>query len=366
MNIPFLDLRAPHQELEGPLSQALIRVVNSGMFILGDEVGSFEREFASYCGVRHCIGVANGLDALHLILRGYRIGEGDEVIVPSNTYIATWLAVTQAGATPIPVEPEESTFNLDPAKIRMAVTSRTRAILVVHLYGQPADMDAINAVAHEFGLRVIEDCAQAHGALFKGRRVGGIGDASGFSFYPGKNLGALGDAGAITTNDDELADKVRVLRNYGSRVKYTNEVQGFNSRLDELQASFLRVKLPLLDEWNRRRQSLAAVYLDGLKGLPIVLPKVIADANSVWHLFVIRVESRDEIQRRLLNHGIGTMIHYPIPPHLQAAYKSLGFSPGSFPLAESIHRTVLSIPISPHQTEEQTSAVISALRASLN
>jgi len=266
--VPFLDLKAPHIELRAELEAAQDRVINSGWLILGQEVAAFEREFAAYCEAEHCIGVGNGLEALHLILRAFGIGAGHEVIVPSNTYIATWLAVTQAGATPIPVEPDERTYNLDPARIEAAITPRTKAILPVHLYGQPADMDPINAIAARHGLKVIEDAAQAHGARYKGRRTGGLGHAAGFSFYPGKNLGALGDGGAVVTNDSQLADTLRVLRNYGSRVKYHNEVQGYNSRLDELQAAFLREKLKRLDDWNARRQAIAARYLAHLSPLP--------------------------------------------------------------------------------------------------
>ena len=261
MSIPFLDLRAPHEELRTELRETFERVLDSGWYILGEEVKQFELEFAAYCEANHCIGVGNGLEALHLILRGYGIGAGDEVIVPSNTYIATWLAASYAGATPIPVEPDERTYNINPVLIEAAITPRTKAIIAVHLYGQPADMDAINAVAKKYKLKVIEDAAQAHGARYKGKRVGNLGDAAGFSFYPGKNLGGIGDGGAVTTDDPVLADNIRVLCNYGSRIKYQNEVKGFNSRLDELQAAFLREKLKKLDDWNGRRKVIAAEYL---------------------------------------------------------------------------------------------------------
>ena len=348
MNIPFLDLKAPHYELREEMCEAFKRVLDSGFYILGNEVAQFEKEFASYCASNYCIGVGNGLDALHLILCAYGIGEGDEVIVPSNTYIATWLAASCAGAIPVPVEPDESTYNINPTRIEAAITPRTRAIIAVHLYGQPADMDAINAIGKKHGLKVIEDAAQAHGAKYKGRRVGSLGDAAGFSFYPGKNLGAIGDGGAITTNDADLAENVRLLGNYGSKTKYHNEVKGVNSRLDELQAAFLRVKLDKLDAWNIRRQTIAARYLDELKQSVLVLPFVPEWAEPVWHLFVVRSSKRDELQKSLADLGIATIIHYPIPPHLSAAYKDLYLEGHRYPLAQSLAESVLSIPIGPH------------------
>lgn len=348
MNIPFLDLRKPHDELRKELQEAFDRTLRSGWYIQGSECKQFESEFAQYCQAEHCIGVGNGLDALHLILRGYGIGAGDEVIVPSNTYIATWLAASYAGATPVPVEPDARTFNLNPALIKDAITPRTKAIMVVHLYGQPADMDAINTIAQSHGLKVIEDAAQAHGARYKGRRVGSLGDAAAFSFYPGKNLGAIGDGGAVTTNDAVLAARIRMLGNYGSKVKYQNEFKGYNSRLDELQAAFLRVKLSVLDEWNARRQAIAEQYLSQLDASALLLPHVPDWASPVWHLFVVRSLQRDALQKQLGDAGIGTMIHYPIPPHLQPAYAELNFAPGAFPIAEAIHREVLSLPIGPH------------------
>jgi len=362
--IPFLDLHAAYLELRAELDAAAQRVLASGWYILGAEVEAFEREFAAYCEVEHCIGVGNGLDALHLILRAYGIGPGDEVIVPANTYIATWLAVSYAGAKPVPVEPDARTYNLDPALIEAAITPATKAILPVHLYGQPADMDPINAVAARHGLKVIEDAAQAHGARYKGRRVGGLGDAAGFSFYPGKNLGALGDGGAVVTKDAELAERVRVLRNYGSRVKYHNEVKGFNSRLDELQAALLRVKLPVLDEWNQRRRAAAARYLEEWAGSELGLPFVPDWAEPVWHLFVVRHPQRDELQQRLHQAGIGTMIHYPVPPHLQPAYAELGYGVGAFPITEAMHCEVLSLPMGPHLTAAQQQSVVSVLNHS--
>ena len=358
--IPFLDLKSPYLELKEELDAAYARVMESGWFILGKEVEAFEDEFAAYCGAKHCIGVANGLDALHMIVRAYGIGPGDEVIVPSNTNIATWLAVTHAGATPVPVEPNERTYNIDPAKIEQAITPKTKAIMVVHLYGQPADMDPVNEIAVKHGLKVIEDCAQAHGARYKGRRAGTLGDAAGFSFYPGKNLGAFGDGGAVTTNDAELAERLKVLRNYGSKVKYHNELPGFNSRLDELQAAFLRVKLKKLDEWNNRRSKVAEHYLRELSSQnELILPYVPVWADPVWHLFVIRHTKRDALQKSLNDAGIGTMIHYPIPPHLQEAYSKLGYNERTFPIAEIIHREVLSLPMGPHLAEKQLDQVLS-------
>jgi len=365
--IPFLDLKAPYLELKDEIDAAYQRVMESGWYILGKEVEAFEGEFAELCGVKHCIGVGNGLETLHLILRAMEIGPGDEVIVPSNTYIATWLAITYAGATPIPVEPDVKTYNIDPDLIEAAITGKTRAIIAVHLYGQPADMDAINDIAARRGLKVIEDAAQAHGARYKGRRVGSLGDAAGFSFYPGKNLGAFGDGGAVTTNSDQLANKIKVLRNYGSQTKYHNEIKGYNSRLDELQAAFLRVKLTKLDEWNGRRNRIARIYLDGLlSSQQLVAPYVPEWAKPAWHLFVVRSKNRDALQKQLHEAGIGTMIHYPIPPHLQPAYTELGFIKGAFPLAEAIHADVLSLPMGPSMSPEQADSVIDAVNRALS
>jgi dTDP-4-amino-4,6-dideoxygalactose transaminase len=366
VNIPFLSLTRPHEELREELRAAFDRVMASGWYIHGIECKQFEKEFAAYCEADHCIGVGNGLDALHLILRGYDIGAGDEVIVPSNTYIATWLAASYAGATPVPVEPDPYTYNIDPTRIGSAISPRTKAIVAVHLYGQPADMDAINAIAEMHSLKVIEDAAQAHGARYRGRRVGSLGDAAGFSFYPGKNLGAIGDGGAVTTNDATLAQRIRALGNYGSQVKYHNDVKGVNSRLDELQAAFLRVKLRSLDEWNAGRRAIAAIYLSLLDGSTLVLPYFPDWAEPVWHLFVVRNRQRDELQKRLGDAGIGTMIHYPIPPHLQPAYSELGYEPGDFPIAEAIHREIISLPIGPHLAMEDVKRIVATCARALS
>lgn len=363
MIIPFLDLKASYLELKDELDAAYRRVMESGWFILGSEVEAFEAEFAAYCGVRHCVGVGNGLDALHLILRAMNIGPGDEVIVPSNTYIATWLAVSYAGATPVPIEPDLSTYNLDPARLEKAITSRTKAIMPVHLYGLPADMDSINEVAVKYGLKVIEDAAQAHGARYKGARAGSLGDAAGFSFYPGKNLGAFGDGGAVVTNDDLVADRVRTLRNYGSRVKYHHEIKGINSRLDELHAALLRVKLTRLDEWNQRRVELAQEYMNGLRGLDAVaLPFVPQQTQPSWHLFVIRYQERDKLQKYLTKNCVGTLIHYPIPPHLADAYADHAMQNETLPIATNVAKTVLSLPMGPHLSISDVSSVVDILK----
>lgn len=361
--LPFLDLGAIQQSYAPALREAFERVLRSGWYILGQEVEQFEREYAAYCGARECVGVANGLDALTLALRALGIGAGDEVIVPSNTYIATWLAVSQAGATPVPVEPIEATANLDPARIVAALTSRTRALMPVHLYGQPADLAPILALAREHGLKVVEDAAQAHGARYQGRRIGAHGDAVAWSFYPGKNLGALGDGGAVTTDDPVLADRIRVLRNYGSRRKYHNEVLGVNSRLDELQAALLRAKLPRLDEDNARRAAIAARYLQRLQAGLVRPIQVAPECDSVWHLFVIRHPRRDALAQALAQCGIGTVIHYPVPPHLQPAYAALGLAAGSFPIAEALHREVLSLPMGPTMRLEDVDRVVDAIDA---
>ena len=364
MSIPFLDLRAGYLELKSEIDAAVARALDSGYYIMGPELDSFETEFASYTEAAHCIGVADGLDALHLTLRAMDVGPGDEVIVPANTYIATWLAVSQCGATPVPVEPLEATHNIDPALIEAAITSRTKVILPVHLYGQPADLDPILEIARRHGLKVLEDGAQAHGSRYRGQRIGAHGDAVAWSFYPGKNLGAMGDGGAVTTNDPELADRIRVLRNYGSRVKYVNEVQGVNSRLDPLQAAILRVKLKYLDAWNQRRSLLAGSYQMLLADTGLVLPFTIPEAESAWHLYVVRSPRRDELQRALQDQGIATLIHYPVPPHKQQAYA--GFATDRFELAEQLSKEVLSLPIGPHlslDSVEQVAKVLQALQS---
>jgi len=362
VQVPFLDLPATYIELQKEIDEAIERVLRSGAFILGKDVEAFEQEFASYLGVKHCIGVGNGLDALHLSLCALGAGAGDEVLVPSNTYIATWLAISYTGATPVPIEPDPCTYSMDPDRIEAAITPRTKGIVPVHLYGQSADMDPILEIARRRGLWVLEDAAQAHGARYKGVRVGGLGDAAGWSFYPGKNLGAFGDGGAITTNSDEIADRVRVLRNYGSRVKYFNEVKGFNSRLDSIQAAVLRVKLPHLDEWNARRRAIAERYAASLRGTDLVLPTQSTWAEHVFHVFVVRCQHREALQEHLKARGISTLIHYPVPPHLQDAYRDLGFREGSLPLTEALHREVSSLPIGPHLGPEAVEAVIQGVR----
>jgi dTDP-4-amino-4,6-dideoxygalactose transaminase len=360
--IPFLDVKAAYLELAEELDRAYLRVTQSGWFVLGEEVKAFEAEFAAYTGVKHCIGVGDGLDALHLILRAYGVGPGDEAIVPSNTFIATWLAVTHAGATPVPVEPDPETYNLDPSLIEAAITPRTRAILPVHLYGQPANMDPILAIARRHGLKVIEDAAQAHGARYKGRRAGSLGDAAGFSFYPGKNLGAFGDGGAITTDDDALAERIRLMHNYGSRVKYEHMILGYNSRLDELQAAFLRVKLTRLDAWNARRRSIARLYQEALAGVAgVTLPFVPAFVEPVFHLYVIQSVHRDALLRRLAEAGVGTLIHYPVPPHRSGAYAARFPDPAALPIAARLGQEVLSLPIGPHLSPSAAREVASVI-----
>jgi len=354
LDISFLNLKAEYSEIKDELNTAYQCVMESGRYILGEEVSSFESEFAKYCGVKHCIGTANGLESLFLVLKAWGVGSGDEVIVPSNTYIATWLAVSQTGATPIPVEPNEQTHNIDPEKIEGVITEKSKAILPVHLYGQPADMDEISKIAKKFELNVLEDAAQAHGAMYKDKKTGSLGDAAGFSFYPTKNLGAYGDGGAVTTNDGDLARKIRLMRNYGSEKKYFNEMIGINSRLDELIAAFLRVKLHHLDKWNMHRKKIANWYLKNLKSTfeELILPIVPSWANPCWHLFVVRSSSRDNFQQKLTKNGISTLIYYPIPPHMQKAYKHLGYSSGSFPIAEKLANEVLSLPMGIHLNEE--------------
>ena len=360
--VPFLDLADSYRRSGPEIDAALLRVASSGRYIGGDELARFERSWADVCGAEHCVGVGNGLDALHLALLALGVAPGDEVIVPSNTFIATWLAVTRCGGTLVPVEPVAATYNMDPSRVEQAITSRTKVILPVHLYGQPADMTAICTVARRHGLRVLDDCAQAHAARWDGKPVGSLADCSAWSFYPGKNLGAMGDGGAITTNDQQLAQRIRMLGNYGSRQKYRNELRGYNSRLDEMQAAVLSAKLLKLFDDSAQRARIACRYLEELSGTGVTLPLVAQHAVPVWHLFVIRHPARDLLQQRLAEEGIETLIHYPIAPHLQPAYSSLGFAKGSFPLSEAIHQEVLSLPIWPGMPDGQVDRVIAAVR----
>lgn len=361
--IDFLNLKDINKQIISELKEASDRVIESGWYISGKELDSFERNFAEYCNVKHCLGVANGLDALTLTIRAWkelgRVREGDEVIVPSNTYIASILAISENGLKPVLVEPSEETFNINPGLIEEKITAKTKIILPVHLYGLLADMPAINKIAKDNNLLVLEDSAQAHGASLNGVKAGAWGDASGFSFYPGKNLGALGDAGAITTNDDELADVVRYIRNYGSKEKYKNEYKGVNSRLDELQAAFLSVKLRYLDEQTKLRRIIAETYLKEISNPLISLPYLSNPEQHVWHLFVIRTKNREKLHSYLKDLEIQTLIHYPFPPHKQNAYKE--YKGLSLSLTEEIHREVLSIPISPTMSIAETNEVIKAL-----
>lgn len=332
------------------------------MYVLGKELSAFEEDYARYCCVDHCVGVGNGLDALSLVLKAWGIGEGSEVIVPAFTFIATWLAVSSVGAVPVPVDINPYSYNINVDLLRSSVTARTRAIMPVHLYGQPAEMHAVQDVAIEFGLKVIEDAAQSHGARHSERRVGSIGDAAGFSFYPGKNLGALGDGGAITTNDLSLALKLRSLRNYGSHVKYQHDIPGVNSRLDELQAAFLRVKLSHLDDWNQRRRMICNSYSCGLRETSLILPQVSSDVEPVWHLYVVQHPQRDRLAELLSSLGVVTQIHYPVPPYRQLAYSGFQVADGAFPVSDSLSERSLSLPLSPLMTDEQVSFVIKACR----
>ena len=361
MNVPFVSFLPMEKELDSDLRGAFNRVFTRSWYIEGQEDAAFEKAFSAFCGTKYCIGVGNGLDALMLILKALDIGEGDEVIVPSNTYIATALAVTYVGAKPVFVEPEMETFNIDPSRIEAAVTARTKAIMPVHLYGRACDMDPIMSIAAKYSLRVIEDCAQAHGATYKGRKVGTFGDAAGFSFYPGKNLGALGDAGAVVTDNEDIAVKVRALGNYGSDYKYHHIYKGNNSRLDELQAAFLSAKLPHLERMNAARRQIAGRYLSEIKNPAVILPLVSEEYVPVWHIFGIRCSRRDELEKHLSSRGITTNKHYPIPMHLQECYRDLGFSEGDFPIAEEISRTELSLPMFYGMTDAEVQAVISAV-----
>lgn len=359
--ITYLNLGRIHDEIRTELDAAYARVMDREWFIQGEDCKRFEEEFAAYCGAKVCVGVGNGLEALLLILKAYGIGAGDEVIVPANTFIATALAVSYAGATPVFVEPDGKSCNIAPGLIESHITSRTKAVMAVHLYGQPADMRPIVKAARRYGIKVIEDAAQAHGAKYYGERAGALGDAAGFSFYPGKNLGALGDGGAVVTNDTELADKVRALANYGSDYKYHHIYKGNNSRLDELQAAFLRVKLRSLERWNARRRTLAERYLAGIKNEKLLLPQAAAGTEPVWHIFAMHCEARDELAQYLKGCGIETNCHYPIPPHLQEAYADLNLSRGHFPVAERLAKTELSIPLYYGITDEEADYIIACL-----
>lgn len=358
MNVKFLDLRAAYEDVQVEIENALLQSFRSGYYIGGPAVESFETAYARYCGTEHCISVANGLEALQLALTALGIGPGDEVIVPSNTFIATWLAVSHCGATCVPSEPDPQTYNIDPSGIEGAITERTRAIIPVHLYGQPADLDPILDMAERRGLQVIEDAAQAQGARYKGERIGGHGALCTWSFYPGKNLGALGDAGAITTNDAALAERLRLLRNYGSPVRYQHDERGFNSRLDPVQAAALEIKLKHLDRWNHRRTAIAAAYHAAFNYCDLVTPFVPSWAEPVWHLYCVLHDRRDELRALLEEAGVETLIHYPVPPHLQGAYADMGMGTGSLPIAERIAERVLSLPIDPLMNDEQVRHVI--------
>lgn len=361
MNVPFVSFLPLEQELDQELRAAFERVYSRSWYINGQEDSTFEKAFAAFCGTEYCVGTGNGLDALMLALKTLGVHEGDEVIVPSNTYIATALAVTYVGATPVLVEPDIRTYDIDPSKIEAVITDKTKAIMPVHLYGQPCDMDPIFALAEKYNLYIVEDCAQAHGATYKGKKVGSFGDAAGFSFYPGKNLGALGDAGAVVTNNRDLAEKVRALGNYGSDYKYHHIYKGNNSRLDEMQAAFLSAKLPYLDRMNEERRRIASIYLEGITNPDIILPYVKPDVIPVWHIFVVRCKRRDELENYLREKNIGTNKHYPIPIHLQECYKDQGYQQGDYPIAEEISATELSLPMYYGITDDQVRYVIDAL-----
>jgi len=365
VKIPFLDLQAAYLELQPEIDAAVSRVLASGWYIGGPEVEAFEAEWAEYCGAAHCVGVGNGLDALILALRACGIGRGDGVIVPSNTYIATWLAVSEVGATIQPVEPDPGAYNITPEGIAAAITPETRAILPVHLYGQPAEIDRIAELARDRGLKLIEDAAQAHGARCRGVRIGAHGDAVCWSFYPGKNLGAMGDAGAVTTNSPEVAERIRTLGNYGSARKYVNVVRGVNSRLDALQAGVLRAKLGRLDEWTERRRHIARTYTEQLADIGLTLPSVPEWADPVWHLYVVQADERDGLQHRLAKAGVGTLIHYPIAPHRQEAYADSGLPEGSLPIAERLATEVLSLPIGPHLSQQDLVLLLASVHATV-
>lgn len=353
--IKFLDLQKINNRFRREINSRIGAILDKGFYILGDEVATFEQNFAQFCGVKHCIGCANGLDALNLIIKAYKFGKGDEIIVPSNTYIASILAISENGCAPVFVEPNLTTYNIDPDLIEEKITERTKAIMVVHLYGQAVQMEKIWALAKKYNLKIIEDAAQAHGAYYQGRRTGNLGDAAGFSFYPGKNLGCLGDGGAVTTNDDELASKIRAIANYGSDRKYHHIYKGINSRLDEIQAAVLDVKLPHLNADNERRRQIAKYYRENIKNPEIFLPKIYDEKSHVWHIFAVRTKNRDALKQYLEQNEIQTNIHYPTPPHKQGAYEEWNYM--SFPISEEIHRTELSLPMSPVMTDEEVGRV---------
>jgi len=361
MKVKFLDIGATYRELKKEINQAINGVLKGGWYILGKNVSLFEKEFAHYCGVKYCVGVGNGMDALELILRTYNIGSGDEVIVPANTYIATVLVVDIVGATPVPVEPDLATYNLDPKKLEKAITKKTKAVMAVHLYGQCADIKEIEKICKKYNLILIEDAAQAHGAKHFGKRAGSLGDAAGWSFYPTKNLGAFGDGGAVTTNDRKVADYVRLARNYGSKIKYYNLIKGFNTRLDEIQAAILRVKLKHLDIWNKRRQRIASYYLSNLnpKNNPnFILPKVGEGNEHIWHVFVIRTKKRKEFIDYLKKNDIGTLIYYPLPYYQQVAYKEFRKNSINYPLTNEISQENVAIPINGQMKEKEIKYVV--------
>ena len=359
--IKFLDLHKINERFRSEIDQRIKTILDKGWYLLGDEDKTFEKHFAEYCGAKHCIGCANGLDALNLIIRAYGFGAGDEIIVPANTYIASILAISENNCTPVLVEPDINTYNINPDLIEEKITSKTKAIMVVHLYGQAVQMDKISAIAKKYDLKVIEDSAQAHGAFYKDKRIGCLGDASGFSFYPGKNLGCLGDGGAVTTNDDELAKKIRAIANYGSDYKYHHIYKGINSRLDEIQAAVLDVKLKYLDDDNAKRREIARYYRENIKNPQIVLPQAYDEKAHVWHVFVVRTANRDALQKHLEDNDIQTLIHYPTPPHKQAAYRE--WNNLSYPITEKIHQEVLSLPISPVMTAEEMKKVAEVINA---
>lgn len=365
MKVPFVNLERRNDELGGAYENAFRRVRQQGRYVLGEYGAKFEQEFAAYCGARQCVGVGNGLDALSLALRAYGVGPGDQVIVPAHTFVATWLAVSNIGAEPVGVDIDPETFNIDPARIEDAITEKTAAIIVVHLYGQVAPMERIVALARRYGVKVIEDAAQAHGAMYQGRRTGTLADAAAFSFYPTKNLGCLGDGGAVVTDDESVADQIRLLSNYGSSAKYVHEIAGVNSRLDEVQAAFLRINLPCLDEWNKRRGDIAAKYIDAMSSADLILPTVPGWTSSVWHIFAVRVRDRQQVMQALGDAGIGTLIHYPIPPHRQSAYVDMVSARREFPVSQRVCDELLSLPMDPYLTEPEVDYVVNTILRTL-